>query len=57
MDHQGSLMFSFFFFLVFFIFLATPRGLQDLSSLTRDQPMVVKVSNHRTAREFLGSHD
>ena len=50
-------MFSFFFFLVFFFFLATPRGLQDLSSLTRDQPMVVKVSNHRTAREFLGSHD
>ena len=57
MDHQGSLTFSFFFFLVFFIFLATPRGLQDLSSLTRDQPMAVKVSNHGTAREFLESRD
>ena len=55
MDHQGSL--TFLFFLVFFIFLATPRGLQDLSSPTRDQPMAVKVSNHGTAREFLGSRD
>ena len=44
---------SFFFFL---FFLASSRGLRDLSSLTRDQTraMAVKVPNpnHWTTREF-----
>lgn len=46
---------STFFF--FFFFLATPHGLQDLSSLTRDQTWAPVVrAKHQTTGEFSESH-
>ena len=42
-------------FFFFFLFLAALRGMQDLSSLTRDKPVPPSVEaqslNHWTARE------